>query len=209
MKSFFSVPICALALWSGPALPPRAAAQSDAAVVAAREDMEDRYQRLAARVEELVANQALQQQQINALDKSVAELRQEIARLNNPGAVQESLRALAAQIQKVDETRASENRKIYEALDELHRILKAAAAPPPSRPAPPAAPVPTPGAHPGGTEEGYEYVVQKGDTLSGIVQAYREQGIKVTSKAVMDANPNVKWDRLPVGKKIFIPKPKS
>ena len=58
-------------------------------------------------------------------------------------------------------------------------------------------------------QEGFDYVVQKNDTLSGIIQAYRGKGIKVTTKSVTEANPTVKWERLRVGQKVFIPKPKE
>ncbi len=50
---------------------------------------------------------------------------------------------------------------------------------------------------------------KKDDTLSLIAQAYREQqGIKVTTKQIADANPNVNPAKLHVGMKIFIPAPK-
>jgi hypothetical protein len=39
------------------------------------------------------------------------------------------------------------------------------------------------------------------------VQKYRKENIMVTEKAIRDANPGVDWDRLQIGKKIFIPKP--
>lgn len=58
------------------------------------------------------------------------------------------------------------------------------------------------------TGEGFEHPIAKGDTLGAVVQAYRDQGIKVTRKMVQDANPNVNWDKLVIGRKIFIPKPK-
>ena len=56
-------------------------------------------------------------------------------------------------------------------------------------------------------DKGYEYVVQSGDTLSAIVTAYREQGVKVTVDQVLKANPGLKASSLQVGKKIFIPAP--
>lgn len=191
-----------LAGWGG--LPTDVSGQSTAAILAEREAAEDRYRRLAERVDELVANQALRQQQIAALEKENRELREEINRLRNSIITSESLNRLAEQIQKVDQARVAENRKIVETIEELHRIVKAAAtAPPPSR-GNPSRSHSSPSTV---SEVGFEYVVQKGDTLSGIVQAYRLQNIKVNMKAVMDANPNVDWNRLQVGHKLFIPKP--
>jgi hypothetical protein len=187
-------------------------AQNNAAAVAAQEEAEDRYRRMAAQVTGLKEAQDLHQQQIASLEKSVRELSEQIARANNNNSVnnatQERLSQLAEQIRKVDEARVAENKKILETIDELHRILKnLASAPPPKHTSAPAA-VPKETAPPA-NEEGFEYLVRKDDTLSGIVQAYRQQNIKVTRKIIMDANPTINWDRLRVGQKIFIPKPKS
>jgi LysM repeat protein len=57
-------------------------------------------------------------------------------------------------------------------------------------------------------EKGYEYTVQSGDTLSAIVQAYRDQGVKVTVDDVLKANPSLKPSSMRVGQKIFIPNSK-
>jgi nucleoid-associated protein YgaU len=55
--------------------------------------------------------------------------------------------------------------------------------------------------------KGYDYEIQPGDILSSIVNDYRKKGAKVTISNVIKANPDVikNPDRLPVGKKIFIP----
>ncbi len=69
------------------------------------------------------------------------------------------------------------------------RCLAAASAPPPGS----------------GSERGYEYTIQKDDSLSKIVMGLNRQGVKVTSKQIIEANPGVKWNSLQIGKKIFIP----
>jgi LysM repeat protein len=187
--------------------------QNSAAAAAAQEEAEDRYRRLAAQVTGLKEAQDLHQQQMATLDKNIRDLSDQVTRAANNNVTQERLNQLAEQIKKVDEARIAENKKIFETIEELHRILKnMAAAPPPVRPtrttpAPTTAASKTPG--PAATEDGFEYAVQKNDTLSGIVQSYRQQNIKVSRKAIMDANPNVNWDRLRVGQKIFIPKPQT
>ena len=193
--------------WAGPAS--NAFAQNAAADAAAREAAEDNLKRLVAAVEKLDANQTAQQQRIEALEKGFQDLREAIIKAGNQSATQESLRRLGEHIQKVDEARVTENKKIQETLDELYRVIKtAAAAPPPPRT--PVAPVPPrPATTNAGTEEGFEYKVEPGDMLPKIVQKYRAEGVKLTQKMVMDANPNIKWDRLRVGQKIFIPKPKN
>ena len=52
-----------------------------------------------------------------------------------------------------------------------------------------------------------EYVVQSGDTLDAIAQAYREKNIKVTVAQILNANPGLKPERMKVGQTIFIPAP--
>jgi len=58
---------------------------------------------------------------------------------------------------------------------------------------------------PQGIEKGYEHTVESGQSLSLIIQAYREKGVKVTQKQVLDANPGLNLNRLQPGQKIFIP----
>lgn len=201
------------ALLGGAGIATHAAAQDSAAAAAGRELSEDNYKRIMARIEALEERLALMQQQLGALDRSVAEVRLKAERAENNTAHQERISRLAEQIQKVDEARVTENRRIQNSLEDLARIMKSvASAPPPPRLA---SPPPTVNPGHGGTaagaasEDGYWHTVAKGDTLGEIVQAYRAQGIMVTTKAVLDANPTVKPDVLPVGKKIWIPKPKG
>ncbi len=198
-----------LAGWLG--LAPLVRAQNTAAAEAAREEAEDRYKRLAAEVGNLKENLALVQQQISSLEKSLRELSDQVSRANNNSATQEKINRLAEQLQKVDEARVADNKRFTETMEDLRKALKTAAAAPPSRP-----PVTPPGSSRGpstsssaGNEECFEYVVQKGDTLSGIVKLYNQQNLKVTSKAIKEANPTVNWDKLKVNQKILVPKPKS
>jgi LysM repeat protein len=184
------------------------AAQNTAAISAAQEEAEDRYRRLAAQVGNLKEAQDLQQQQIAALEKSIRDLSERITRADNNSATQEKLGHLAEQIKKVDEARVAENKKIFETIDELHGILKKMAAAPPRTPPAPA-PAPKPTQTTSGTDEAFVYEVQKGDTLGGIVQAYRQQNVKVTTKAIREANPKVNCDVLRVGQKLLIPKPRG
>jgi beta-lactamase regulating signal transducer with metallopeptidase domain/LysM repeat protein len=57
------------------------------------------------------------------------------------------------------------------------------------------------------SDKGFEYVIQKGDTLSIIAQAYKEKNIKVSNDDILKANPGLKAEKLKVGQKIFIPAP--
>ncbi|MBI3877345.1 MAG: hypothetical protein HY300_15540 [Verrucomicrobia bacterium] len=62
-------------------------------------------------------------------------------------------------------------------------------------------------------EKGVWHTVEKGQTLGEIIKAYNDdlkskgKSGKITLKAVEDANPKVKPDRLIVGTKVFIPIP--
>ncbi len=198
-----------LAGWLG--LAPIVRAQNTAAADAARAEAEDRYKRLNAEVGNLKENLALVQQQISSLEKSLRELSDQVSRANNNSATQEKINRLAEQLQKVDEARVADNKRVAETMEDLRKALKTAAAAPPPR-----SPTTSSGASHGastssstGNEECFEYVVQRGDTLSGIVKLYNQQNLKVTSKAIKEANPTVKWDRLQVGQKILVPKPKK
>jgi len=52
----------------------------------------------------------------------------------------------------------------------------------------------------GGSMQGYEHIVQQGETLSTIAQAYN-----VTTKVLIDVNKLKNPDRLSIGQKLFIP----
>lgn len=212
------------------ALAGRLAAQTDVVAMAAQKAMEEDIRRLGASITQLEAAQEQQKKDTDELRGAIQQLRSELGKINQSAIVQElqnTMRKLDDKIMKVDESRASDSKRIFEALKDLGKLVA-------DRPAPPAppsvtgpspgstrnssAPSHTPDTSPGpGTsrsgagniqEEGYEYVIQNGDFLDRIVQRYREKNIMVTRKMVMDANPTVKWERLKVGTKIFIPKPK-
>ena len=55
--------------------------------------------------------------------------------------------------------------------------------------------------------KGFEYVIEKNDSLSAIAKAYAEKNIKVTPEQILKANPGLDPNRMRVGKKIFIPAP--
>lgn len=197
-----------------------AARAADAVTLAAQQEMQDNYKRLAATLEEYQTTQLAQQRQISGLSSDVSKLRDEVARNNNDAAYKESIRQLSEQIRKVDEARITDNKRIQEALERLgDAIRKMPVVTAPKRTdsgtTPPVAAAgklnpPRNNTNSGGVaEEGDQYEIQQGDRLDKIVAKYRAEKIMVTSSSIMAANPNVDWSRLRVGKKIFIPKPKS
>ena len=54
-------------------------------------------------------------------------------------------------------------------------------------------------------EEGYEHVVEKGQTLWIIAKAYKDQGVKVSVDDIRKANNLKASDSIRVGQKLFIP----
>ncbi|MEM6885952.1 MAG: LysM peptidoglycan-binding domain-containing protein [Verrucomicrobiota bacterium] len=56
------------------------------------------------------------------------------------------------------------------------------------------------------TTEGYEHVVQKGQSLWAIAHAFQKQGVKVTVEDIREANKLKEGAFLKVGQKLFIPK---
>lgn len=199
------------------------------AVVAARQaedrkDAEERYRRLNAAVEEMVVAQAAHQKRAAALEEELRSLRLENARGGAQYAtkadqqrVNEELLRLAKTIQEIDRKREADKRLILETIEDLKKLIKTAAAappvvvkPPPSLPTPPPTPEIT---EPVKDQKGFEHIVQKGEYLSAIIAAYnaklKEKGAKgkVTLKAVLQANPDLKPERMHIGQKIFIPDP--
>jgi TolA-binding protein len=176
-----------------------------AAAIADKQAAEERYRRMAADVESLLAANLALQKKISALDAELQRVREEQARSANNSNTTESLRKLAEAIQEVDRKREADKQKI---LDEVQKIVGKALTTAPVRTNPrPVAPEPSTG-----PQKGYTHVVKEGDVLGLIVSdynaAFKKEGIKtISQKQVMDANPDVNWNRLQIGQKIFIPAP--
>ncbi len=199
------------ALLSCPAIP----AADDPA---AKQEIDERLTRLTADVESLAGANASMQKRLSALADEIKSLRDEQARQANTSSVQEDLKRLAEKIVEVDRKRQSDKDLIVEKIEKLGAAMTQPSAKPSvgkSRE--------TSESHTDRTdrrekgpvsEKGFEYVVQKGDNLSSIVNEYnaefKKKGMKtISSKMVLDANPNLKPEKMHVGQKIFIPMPPS
>lgn len=175
--------------------------------------LEERLNRLEGNIRDLLAAQAETQKRIATLVQELDQLREQLRTSNAEWASQADLRRLSAAVEEVDRKRREDYEKIHQELRNLAKVLASPSpSPRPSTPAPAerqthTRPSPGPGETGSGEETGYEYVVKPGDTLSAIVQAYREQGINVTLSQVLKANPGLNPNRLQVGQKIFIPAP--
>jgi LysM repeat protein len=140
--------------------------------------------------------------EIDRLKNDLAAARNENAMLKN------DILALKTAVEKLDAVRAQEREVL---LKEVSKIVADGSKNSPAPVLPPPVtkkeepPVPQPENSPA-AETGYTYTVQKGDTLWAIVEAYREQGVKVTVEEIRRANKMSKSQSLQTGQTLFIPK---
>jgi LysM repeat protein len=177
------------------------------AIVAQDAATEERLNRLSGQIEDLKAGQDSLRKQIEALMKEIENVREQASKPSGNYAAQEDLKTLEKAVKEVDQKRIEDAEKIQTQLLNLRKgLLSASPTQNQKKSAPPAA-NDTPASDK--PEKGFEYTVQKGDTLSTIVQAYREKNIKVTTDQILKANPDLKPEKMKVGQKIFIPAPKT
>jgi LysM repeat protein len=160
------------------------------------------------------AQDAIVQQgkQLEAMEKEISDLRDKLnAPAVNNSASADDLKALAAQVQEIDKKRQDDRDLILKEIEKLGKVGGGATVR--SKPEPDADTASSGGDSPAtdnsGPKKGYEYPVAAGDTLSAIVKAYREKGVKVTTSLILKANPGLDASKLYVGKKIFIPDPNA
>ena len=181
------------------------------------EKLED-IKRLNADMESLIGANARMQKEIASLSAAVQSVREENSAAASKNNVQEELRRLAEKLQEVDKKREADKQLILEKLSEFAKIISAGTSSRTPRNPPRETNSSGTGAETARTEKspvsdkGYEHLVQKGEYLSTIVQAYnekfKEKGMKTLSvQQVIDANPGLKPERLRVGQKVFIPQP--
>ena len=158
------------------------------------------------RLQDLQDAQAVQAKRITALEKEISELRD---KSSQPGATDtanaDDLKKLADQVQEIDKKRQADRELILKEIGKLGKVGGSSS----GRKSTPSVTTNTAtgGSSPGGKENGYEYKVAAGDTLSIIAKAYRDQGIKMTADQILKANPGLDPKSLKVGQKIFIPAP--
>ncbi|MBI2928701.1 MAG: LysM peptidoglycan-binding domain-containing protein [Verrucomicrobia bacterium] len=175
-----------------------------AAAAAARQDAEERYRHLSATVEELQAALDVQRRRIDTLAGELKSFRDESARTGHDAVTREEFKDYAEKLRELAQKQDADRKLI---LDEIKKLATAPLVRAPEKKA--AAEPPKAAAKPDKEETGYEYVIKEKDTLSAIVVACREKGLKVTVKQVLEANPKVNPNRLLPGQKIFIPAPSA
>lgn len=132
-------------------------------------------------------DQLIQQETQRRMAGRVEQLELEIGRLNRElDALSQTLDVRVTNIERKSE---EDKRQIIARLTtQLERLM-----------AKTPAPVATPSTD-GGSMQGYEHIVQQGETLSTIAKAYN-----VTTKAIIEVNKIKNPDRLSIGQKLFIP----
>jgi len=169
---------------------------------------EERLNKLAGRIDDLVAGQEAIGKRIEALGREVENLRSSMDKPAGNYAGQEDLKRLAEAVKEIDRKRLEDYDKIRAELLKFQKNLTTST--PSVRKAPSPGPTDnTAGDKPAVPDKVFEYIVKKGDTLSIIVQAYRDNNIKVSTEQILKANPGLKPEKLRVGQKIFIPVPQS
>jgi LysM repeat protein len=168
---------------------------------------EERLNQLSGKIEDLIAGQDAQRKRIAELAKELEALREQQSKPNGSYASQEDLKSLARSLKEVDQARVADNQKTRDELVKLGKIL-----------ATPAAGTSTTRKKSGGSsgdsatsdkpakdKDVAEYVVQSGDTLSVIAQAYKEKNVKVTVDQILKANPGLVAEKMHPGQKIYVP----
>jgi LysM repeat protein len=169
---------------------------------------QERLSQLSGKIEDLIAGQDAQKKIISELRKEIEGLRSEQSKPNTTYATPEDLKRLARAIEEVDRKRADDYEKTRTALAKLGQALTST---PPPKKAQSAAPADkdksATDTKPAADEKGFEYVIKSGDTLSKIVELYKEQNVKITAEQIRKANPGLVPEKMKVGQKLFIPAP--
>jgi outer membrane murein-binding lipoprotein Lpp/phage tail protein X len=169
---------------------------------------QERLDKLSGRIEDLENSRDALKKRVDELAKEVESVREQAAKPTANYARQEDLNQFAEKIKEVDRKRIEDADKIHTELLKLRKVLEMPMTSSKQKPAPVAKEKSAPETLPT-DDKVFPYVIQSGDTLDAIVQAYKEKNIKVTVAGILKANPGLKAERLIVGKKIFIPAPQQ
>ena len=170
---------------------------------------EERLNKLAGQIEDIRGNQEAITKRIETLAKEIENVRTQAEKPAGNYASDDDLKRLADAVKEIDRKRLDDYEKIRTELKNLGKSL-AAPSPAVSRKSSQPAVSDNSASDKSSTPDKYfEYQVQKGDTLSIIIQAYSEKNIKVSLDQVLKANPGLKPEKMRVGQKIRIPAPQA
>ena len=175
---------------------PVAFTQDSPSAVLEREDAQERYKRMSAKIEDLENTIQTYNQQFQKMEAEIHRLRSELSKMRDGAGDNSAM----SEIRRVDKAREADHDTVMKELASLRKELLGTLKSPKSGSSSPA-----PKVTPPVTEKGLEYEIREGDTLSKIVAALNKQGVKVTQKQIEQANPGVNWNKLRISQKIFIP----
>ena len=176
---------------------PVAFTQDSPSAVLEREDAQERYKRMSAKIEDLENTIQTYNQQFQKMEAEIHRLRSEVSKLRDGAGDNSAM----SEIRRVDKAREADHDTVMRELATLRKELLGTLKSPKSSSGSPT----TPKATPPVTEKGLEYSVREGDTLSKIIAALNKQGVKVTQRQIEQANPGIDSTKLKIGQKIFIP----
>jgi LysM repeat protein len=168
---------------------------------------EERLNKLSGQIEGVIEAQQALSKQINRLAKEIENVREQAGKPTGNYASQEDLKSLAKAVEEVDRKRVQDAEKVRTELLNIRNGLLKAPAPASQKKAGKTPPPDAPASDK--PEQGFEHMVQSGDTLSTIAQAYKEKNIKVSVEQIKKANPGLDERKMKVGQKIWIPAPKQ
>jgi len=180
------------------------ASESTARAAADRAAAEERYRILRSSVDDLLAAQLQLRQRLDTVTEALQEVSAEAR--SKPGATQfvtrEEFEKLIESVREIDRKREADRRQILAQIEELGKTLQEMLRRP--------QPIVSGGASSSrGSQEGVEYVVEKGNTLSAIIvahnAAFKEQNRKTSLQLILDANLGLEPTTMQVGRKLFIP----
>lgn len=137
--------------------------------------------------------------EIERLSRSLEALRSAPggATMSDVQTLQQRIASLESQLRALDAARERDRKEMIDTLTtRISQVVGASSKPRPAASASTSRP------RPSGPQEGYEHVVEAGQTLSAIASAYN-----VSSKSIIDANNLANPNALRVGQKLFIPAP--
>ena len=176
---------------------------------------EERLNQLSGKIEDLITSQETQRKQLAELRREIDSLREQASKPVGNFAAQEDLKHVADAIKEVDRKRLEDYEKIRTTIKDLGKTLAASSPSTPSRKmknesdsteAPKAS---KQAASDKSSDKGFEHIVKSGDTISGIIAAYKAQNIKVNKEQIMAANPGLSPEKMRLGQKIWIPAPQQ
>jgi LysM repeat protein len=178
-----------------------------APVIAPAQDaaVEERLNSLSAQIDVLKEAKELQNKRIEALEKQVSDLQSKVSQPQGDYASTDELKKLADAIKEVDKKRQADSENVADQLEKLRKALLSGGGSGGRHTS--VTPTDSPKQTFDPATPHMEYKVQSGDSLSAIVKAYREKGVKITLSQVLAANPGLKPENMKVGQTIIIPAP--